>query len=53
MIVDSHAHIFENWSGACGLPSRNLHLKYLQKTVTRPSAKVFQAAALGGCLVPA
>ena len=42
MIVDSHAHIFEKWSGACGLPSLDLHLKYLQKGLTRPAAKVFR-----------
>ena len=41
-IVDSHAHIFQHWSGACGLPSREVHLKYLQKTLTRPSAKVYR-----------
>lgn len=42
MIVDSHAHIFETWSGACGLPSREIHWKYIQKTVTRPAAKAFR-----------
>jgi len=42
-VVDSHAHIFQHWSGACGLPSREIHLKYLQKTLTRPSAKVYRA----------
>jgi len=42
MIVDSHSHIFEEWSGACGLPSVEMHLRYLQKTVCRPSAKTFR-----------
>jgi hypothetical protein len=42
MITDSHAHIFEKWSGACGLPSRTLHWKYLQKNLCRPAAKVFR-----------
>ena len=42
MIVDSHAHIFEKWSGACGLPSRALHWRYIQKIVTRPAAKVIR-----------
>jgi hypothetical protein len=42
MIVDSHAHIFEKWSGACGLPSRALHWRYIQKVVTRPAAKVIR-----------
>lgn len=41
-VIDSHAHIFQHWSGSCGLPSREVHLKYLQKTLTRPSAKVFR-----------
>ncbi len=42
MIVDSQAHIFEKWSGACGLPSREVHWKYIQKNLTRPAAKVFR-----------
>ena len=42
MIVDSHSHIFEKWSGACGLPSRQIHWKYLQKNLTRPAAKVYR-----------
>ena len=41
-VIDSHAHIFQHWSGSCGLPSREVHLKYLQKTLTRPSAKVYR-----------
>ena len=43
MIIDSHAHVFEKWSGACGLPSRALHWRYLQKNLCRPAAKVFRA----------
>jgi hypothetical protein len=42
MIVDCHAHIFENWQGAGGHPSRAVHLKYLQKVVTRPAARTFR-----------
>ena len=42
MIIDSHTHIFEKWSGACGLPSRALHWRYLQKNLCRPAAKVFR-----------
>ena len=42
MIVDSHTHIFRNWSGACGLPSREIHWKYIQKNVAHPAAKVFR-----------
>ncbi len=43
MIIDSHAHIFQSWQGPAGHPSAAIHLKYLQKTVTRPSAKAFRA----------
>jgi predicted TIM-barrel fold metal-dependent hydrolase len=43
MIIDSHAHVFEKWSGACGLPSRALHWRYIQKNLCRPAAKVFRA----------
>ena len=42
MFIDSHAHIFEKWSGACGLPSRDIHWRYIQKVVTRPAAKVMR-----------
>jgi hypothetical protein len=31
MIIDCHAHVFENWHGACGHPSVDIHLKYIQK----------------------
>ena len=44
LIIDSHAHIFEKWSGACGLASRALHWRYIQKNVTRPAAKVYRSA---------
>ncbi len=43
MIVDSHAHVFQDWSGLCGHDRKEVHLKYLQKNMTRPSAKVFRA----------
>jgi predicted TIM-barrel fold metal-dependent hydrolase len=42
MIVDCHAHVFENWQGACGHPSYDVHLKYIQKNLTRPAAKAFR-----------
>ena len=42
MIVDSHAHVFQDWSGPCGLPSRELHWKYIHKNLTRPAAKVYR-----------
>jgi predicted TIM-barrel fold metal-dependent hydrolase len=42
MIIDCHAHVFENWQGACGHPSVDIHLKYIQKNVTRPAARTFR-----------
>jgi len=42
MIVDSHAHVFENWHGLCGHPNKDIHLKYIQKNLTRPAARVFR-----------
>jgi predicted TIM-barrel fold metal-dependent hydrolase len=43
MIVDCHAHVFQDWNTECGHPSRTVHLKYLQKNMTRPAARVFRA----------
>jgi hypothetical protein len=43
MIIDCHAHVFQNWKDACGHPSIDIHLTYLQKIVTRPAAKTFRA----------
>jgi len=42
MIIDSHAHIFQHWTEACGHPSREIHRKFMQKVQTRPAAKVFR-----------
>ena len=42
MIIDCHAHVFANWHGACGHPSVDIHLKYIQKNVTRPAAETFR-----------
>jgi predicted TIM-barrel fold metal-dependent hydrolase len=42
MIIDCHAHVFQHWQGACGHDSAAVHLKYLQKVVTRPAAKAFR-----------
>ena len=42
MIIDCHAHVFQNWHGACGHPSIDVHLKYVQKNVTRPAAEAFR-----------
>jgi predicted TIM-barrel fold metal-dependent hydrolase len=43
MIIDCHAHVFQNWADPCGHPSREIHRKYMQKVQTRTSAKVFRA----------
>ena len=43
MIVDSHAHIFQNWFGQCGMADRQVHLRYIQKNLTRPAARVYRA----------
>ena len=42
MLVDCHAHVFTHWQGACGHASSAVHLKYLQKVVTRPAARAFR-----------
>ncbi len=42
MIVDCHAHVFRHWQDPCGHPSSAVHLKYLQKVVTRPAARAFR-----------
>ena len=43
MIVDGHGHIFENWAGSIGHESETVHLKYLQKSMLRPAARVLRA----------
>jgi predicted TIM-barrel fold metal-dependent hydrolase len=43
MIIDCHTHVFQHWAGACGHESREIHWKYIQKNVTRPSALVRRA----------
>lgn len=43
MIIDCHAHVFQNWQENSGHPSTAVHLKYLQKTVTRPAARAYRA----------
>jgi len=43
MIVDSHAHIFTHWAGPGGHPSREVRWRYIQKNLTRPSAKIRRA----------
>ena len=43
MIIDCHAHVFQDWAGACGHPSAETHRKYLQKVQTRTSARVYRS----------
>lgn len=43
MIIDCHVHVLQRWRGFCGHESQEIHLKYLQKNVTRPMAKVRRA----------
>jgi predicted TIM-barrel fold metal-dependent hydrolase len=43
MIIDCHAHVFQHWDGLCGHESQEIHWKYIQKNVTRPSAKIRRA----------
>ena len=42
MIVDCHAHVFTHWIGACGHPTREIHMRYLQRVVTRTVAPTFR-----------
>lgn len=43
MIIDCHAHIFQNWANAGGHSSSEIHRKYMQKVQARTAAKVFRA----------
>jgi predicted TIM-barrel fold metal-dependent hydrolase len=43
MIIDCHTHVFQHWDGLCGHESQEVHWKYIQKNVTRPSSKVRRA----------
>lgn len=43
MIIDCHAHVFQNWADPCGHPSREIHRRYIQKVQTRTSACVYRA----------
>lgn len=42
MIVDCHHHIFRPWATPCGHSSRAIHMKYMQKMLTRTSAECFR-----------
>jgi predicted TIM-barrel fold metal-dependent hydrolase len=43
MIVDCHAHVIQNWIGACGHPARDLHMKYLQRVIAGTVARTYRA----------
>ena len=43
MIVDCHAHVIQNWSGACGHLTRDLHMKYLQRVIAGTVARTYRA----------
>jgi predicted TIM-barrel fold metal-dependent hydrolase len=43
MIIDCHAHVFDNWHTKCGHESKENHLKSIQKNLTRPAARIFRA----------
>ena len=43
MIVDCHAHVFLDWIGPCGHPSRRIHTQYLQRSLWRTVARTFRA----------
>jgi predicted TIM-barrel fold metal-dependent hydrolase len=42
MIIDCHAHVFRHWSGASGHGARDVHRRYLQRTLTRTHARTFR-----------
>jgi hypothetical protein len=44
MIVDCHAHVIQNWIGACGHPTRDLHMKYLQRVIAGTVARTIVRA---------
>lgn len=43
MIVDCHAHVIQNWIGACGHPTPDIHRKYLQRVIAGTVARSFRA----------
>ena len=43
MIVDCHAHVIQNWIGACAHPTRRRHAQYLQYMLSRTVASVYRA----------
>lgn len=43
MIVDCHAHVIQNWIGACGHPVRRRHAQYLQRMLAHTVASTYRA----------
>jgi predicted TIM-barrel fold metal-dependent hydrolase len=43
MIIDCHAHVFQNWAGPCGHASRDEHWRYMQKALTHTNARTRRA----------
>jgi predicted TIM-barrel fold metal-dependent hydrolase len=43
MIVDCHAHVIQSWVGSCGHPTRDIHIKYLQRMLAHTVASIFRA----------
>jgi predicted TIM-barrel fold metal-dependent hydrolase len=43
MIIDCHAHIIQNWTGACGHPTRDIHMKYIQRAVAHTVARTYRS----------
>ncbi|MBT3361886.1 MAG: amidohydrolase [Rhodospirillales bacterium] len=43
MIVDCHYHVIQHWVGHCGHSSRELHMKYMQKMLTRTVAEAYRS----------
>jgi len=43
MIIDCHAHVFQNWAGPCGHESRDEHWRYMQKALTHTNARTRRA----------
>src|SRR5579871_480189 len=42
MIIDCHAHVFQNWHGLSGHSSRAIQMRYLQRGLAYRAAKAFR-----------
>ncbi len=43
MIIDCHAHVIQNWIGACAHPTRRRHVQYLQRMLAHTVASTYRA----------